>query len=188
MSDRKNKEVASSGPDVQPSRLGDKVLTAAGITLAAASAFFPWYVFLNADKFGIRTETLGRTRDLPPGAIRPVVSVSPLAMTDSSKDDWPVPPESLDALATATTSSIGETRNNGAFREEQPFPGEGNFRLLHVANGRALIENSSGMYVVQVGSTLPDNTRLAAFEQRDGKWVIVTSGGQVYRDTGSPRP
>jgi len=189
MSDHKNTaEAPWPKPEVPPSRLGDKMLTAAGITLAAASAFFPWYVFLNADKFGIRTETLGRTRDLPPGIARPVVSVSPLAMTDSSRDDWPVPPEPMDTLATATTSSVGETRNNGSFREEQPFPGGGSFRLLHVANGRALIENSSGMYMVQVGSTLPDNSKLAKFEQRDGKWVIVTSSGHVYQDTGTARP
>lgn len=186
MSDRKNEE--TSRPDVAPSRLGDKMLAAAGFTLAAASAFFPWYVFLNADKFGVQTETLGRTRDLPPGVIRPVVTVSPLAMTDSSKEDWPVPPEPMDTLATATTSSIGEARDNGSGREEQPFPGKGNFRLLHVANGRALIENSSGMYMVQVGSTLPDNSKLAALEQRDGKWVIVTSAGEIYQDADSASP
>ncbi|MBP1842128.1 hypothetical protein J2046_000372 [Rhizobium petrolearium] len=168
--------------------MGDRMLAATGIALAAASAFFPWYVFLNADKFGIRTESLGRTRDLPPGIGRPVVSVSPLAMTDSSKDDWPVPIGSADALTTATTSSLGETRENGTFREEQPLPGRGDFRLLHVANGRALIEDGSGMYMVRVGSSLPDNSKLAALEQRDGRWVIITSTGDVYQDTGAAGP
>jgi hypothetical protein len=170
------------------SRLGDKMLIATGVALAAASAFFPWYVFFNADKFGVRTADLGRTRDLPPGVGRPVVSVSPLAMTDSSKDDWPVPTEPMDALTTATTSSLGESRRNGAQREEQPFPGKSNFRLLHVANGRALIEDSSGMYMVRVGSILPDNTKLATLEQRGGRWVIITSSGEVYQDNGTARP
>ncbi len=36
------------------------------------------------------------------------------------------------------------------------------------------------MYVVRVGSILPDNSRLATIEQREGKWVIVTSTGDVY--------
>jgi len=190
MSDKNNQEAAAqSKSEEAQSRLGDKILVATGITLAAASAFFPWYVFLNADKFGIRTESLGRTRDLPPGIGRPVVSVSPLAMTDSSKDDWVKPVEPMDGLTTATTSSIGQTRNNGNLKEEQPFPGKGNFRLLHVANGRALIEDGSGMYLVRVGSVLPDNSKLATLEQRDGKWVIITSSGEVYRDTGgSARP
>jgi hypothetical protein len=49
-----------------------------------------------------------------------------------------------------------------------------------VSNGRALIEDPSGMYVVRVGSILPDESRLATIEQRDGKWVIVTSNGDVY--------
>ncbi len=51
---------------------------------------------------------------------------------------------------------------------------------MHVANGRALIEDAGGMYIVRVGSVLPDNSRLATLEQRDGKWVIVTSNGDVY--------
>ncbi|WP_105404078.1 flagellar protein [Neorhizobium sp. T7_12] len=188
MSEKNNQEAAAQSEEAR-SRLGDKILVATGITLAAASAFFPWYVFLNADKFGIRTEALGRTRDLPPGAARSVVTVSPLAMTDSSKDDWPKPVEPMDALTTATTSALGETRKDGNLQEEQPFPGRGNFRLLHVANGRALIEDGSGMYMVRVGSVLPDNSKLATLEQRGGKWVIITSSGEVYQDTGgSARP
>lgn len=182
MSGDRNKETAAS------SRMGDRMLAATGIALAAASAFFPWYVFLNADKFGIRTESLGRTRDLPPGIGRPVVSVSPLAMTDSSKDDWPVPTLPTDALTTATTSSLGETRQTGASREEQPLPGKGGFRLLHVANGRALIEDGSGMYMVRVGSILPDNSKLATLEQRDGRWTIITSTGEVYQDANAASP
>ncbi|MFB9950153.1 flagellar protein [Rhizobium puerariae] len=190
MSGNKKAEAAvSHRPETSPSRLGDKILVATGVALAAASAFFPWYVFLNADKFGVRTESLGRTRDLPPGIGRPVVSVSPLAMTDSSKEDWPAPREPMDALTTATTtSSLGETRDKGTFREEQPFPGKSGFRLLHVANGRALIEDGSGMYMVRVGSILPDNSKLATLEQRDGKWVIITSKGEVYQDANERRP
>jgi len=30
------------------------------------------------------------------------------------------------------------------------------------------------------GSILPDNSRLATIEQRNGKWVIVTSKGEIY--------
>lgn len=188
MSDDRQEEVlAAQRAEAAASRLGDKVLVATGIALAAASAFFPWYVFLNADKFGVRTEEMGRTRDLPPGIGRPVVSVSPMAMTDSSKDDW-IKPDPMDALTTATASSLGETRTDNKFREEQPLPGKGNFRLLHVANGRALIEDSSGMYMVRIGSILPDNSKLATLEQRSGRWVIITSSGEVYQDTGTARP
>ena len=60
--------------------------------------------------------------------------------------------------------------------------GKAGFRLLHVANGRALIEDKAGMYLVRIGSILPDNSRVATLEQRDGKWVIVTSTGDIYQN------
>jgi hypothetical protein len=46
------------------------------------------------------------------------------------------------------------------------FPGKPRYRLLHVANGRALIEDKSGMYIVRIGSVLagqlpPRNARTA---------------------------
>jgi hypothetical protein len=92
-----------------------------------------------------------------------------------------VPP--VDPLTTATVSDLGKERSTGAeMEEDQPFPGKSAFRLLHVANGRALIEDPSGMYVVRVGSILPDESRLATIEQRDGKWVIITSKGDMYQN------
>ena len=169
-------------------RLGDRVLTATGIALAAASALFPWYVFLNGEKFGIRTPTFEHTRDLPPGQPRNVMSVSPLAMVDNSDDDEVPAPEPVDSLTTATTSALGDEEERGRLLEIQPFPGKSAFRLLHVTNGRALIEDGAGMYMVRVGSILPDNSKLARIEQRDGRWAIVTSSGEIYEDQGTPRP
>ncbi len=52
---------------------------------------------------------------------------------------------------------------------------------MHVANGRALIEDKTGMYIVRVGAVLPDNSRLATLEERDGQWVLITSKGQVFK-------
>ncbi|MCY1664724.1 flagellar protein [Rhizobium sp. SL86] len=164
--------------------LGDRIVMGTGILLAAASAFFPWYVFFNEDKFGIRTVPLDRTRDLPEGPPRAVFSVSPLALVDDDDEHTPGPaPDPLDNLTTATVSSIGkENKDTDPGQIEQPFPGKNTFRLMHVANGRALIEDSSGMYMVRIGSILPDNSRLATIEQREGRWVIVTSNGEIYRD------
>ena len=155
----------------------DRALTAAGIALAAGAALFPWYVFLHGDQFGIRPDSLGETRDLPAGQAREVFSISPLAMTDNTKDEA----TTVDPLVTATISKIGSEKAKGAeLKEDQPFPGKGAFRLLHVANGRAMIEDNTGMYMVQIGSILPDNSRVATLEQRDGKWVIITSNGEIY--------
>ncbi len=71
----------------------------------------------------------------------------------------------FDPLTTATVSNLGKESDKGAVvPEDQPFPAASGFKLLHVANGRALIEDSSGMYVVRVGSILPDDSRLATLE------------------------
>ncbi|WP_047461710.1 hypothetical protein [Rhizobium rhizogenes] len=156
----------------------DRALACTGLVLAGISAFFPWYVFLNPDKFGIQVAEGDRTRDLPNWPGREVVSVSPLAMVNKN----PGEPKDMipDPLTTATVSNVGREDDKGPPAEDQPFPGKSPFHLLHVANGRALIEDDNGMFVVRIGSLLPDNSRLATIEQRDGKWVIVTSTGDVY--------
>jgi hypothetical protein len=159
----------------------DKVTVGAGVLLAAGAAFFPWYVFLNPGKFSVPALWQGRTRDLPETAPREVMSVSPMAMIDDDKDP---PLESVDPVATATTPGLGKESKLGAPLEtglDQPLPVSDGFRLMHVANGRALIEDARGMYIVRVGSILPDNSRLATLEQRDGAWVIVTSNGDVIK-------
>ncbi|MBU2486780.1 MAG: flagellar protein, partial [Alphaproteobacteria bacterium] len=68
-----------------------------------------------------------------------------------------------------------------AIDPDKSFPGKPRYKLLHVANGRALIEDKSGMYIVRIGSVLPDNSRLATLEKRDGQWVIITSNGEVIQ-------
>jgi len=158
--------------------VADRALAFTGLALAGASAFFPWYVFLNPDKFGIHVAEGERTRDLPNWPSREIVSVSPLAITNKN----PSAPKDLipDPLTTATVSNAGREDDRGEPADQQPLPGKSPFHLLHVANGRALIEDDTGMYVVRVGSVLPDSSRLASIEQRDGKWVIVTSAGDVY--------
>ncbi|NKL00052.1 flagellar protein [Rhizobium leguminosarum bv. viciae] len=158
----------------------DRFLTFSGLALAGASAFFPWYVFFNADKFGINVATSENSRELPDWPARNVFSVSPLAMVNKNEADKKAPP--IDPLTTATVSDLGKERDGRAIQEDQPFPGKSSFRLLHVSNGRALIEDPSGMYVVRIGSILPDESRLATLEQRDGKWVIVTSKGEIYQN------
>lgn len=159
----------------------DKVLAGAGVLLAAGAAFFPWYVFLNPGKFAVPALWEGKTRDLPETAAKEVMSVSPAAMIDNDN----IPPlEGVDPVATATTAGGSTEKTLGAPVDtglDQPLPANSGFRLMHVANGRALIEDARGMYIVRVGSILPDNSRLATLEQRDGAWVIVTSNGDIVK-------
>jgi hypothetical protein len=158
--------------------LGDSALKMTGLGLAALSAFFPWYVFLNPDKFGVQVTQGERSRALPNAwESRKLASTS--AMNNSNEADGS-PPAGADPLTTATTSAAPPADIKGPDAESQPFPGNAEFRLLHVSNGRALIQDGSGMYVVRIGSVLPDNSRLARLEQREGKWVMITSTGAVY--------
>jgi len=162
----------------------DRLLAFTGIALACGAALFPWYVFFNEEKFGIRVADWERTRDLPEGPGRNVFSVSPLALVDRDDEggDGNGNPE-VDQIVTATVPTLGLEPPEGLETQpSQPFPGKSGFRLLHVANGRALIEDKAGMYLVRVGSILPDNSRVATLEQRDGKWVIVTSAGEVVQN------
>lgn len=164
-------------------RTGDRVVALTGFALATAAAFFPWYVFFHQESFGIAPMSYSETRDLPEIGGRSLVNVSPLAIPDEK--DRSAEPSAFDPITTATVSSLGDEMNGAppATRVDpsESFPGKPRYKLLHVANGRALIEDTSGMYIVRIGSVLPDNSRLATLEKRDGQWVIVTSNGEVIQ-------
>jgi len=162
----------------------DRLLAFTGIALACGAALFPWYVFFNEEKFGIRVADWERTRDLPEGPGRNVFSVSPLALVDRDDEGGDGNGNAeVDQIVTATVPTLGlKPPESLDTQPSQPFPGKSGFRLLHVANGRALIEDKAGMYLVRVGSILPDNSRVATLEQRDGKWVIVTSAGEIVQN------
>jgi len=166
-----------------PRRTSDRLVAVAGFMLATAAAFFPWYVFFNQESFGIAPMSYSETRDLPEIGGRSVVNVSPLAIPDEK--DGAAEPSAFDPITTATVSSLGGEGNGaGALTRVDPnksFPGKPRYKLLHVANGRALIEDTSGMYIVRIGSVLPDNSRLATLEKRGGQWVIITSNGEVIQ-------
>ena len=169
------------GLPAKTSKTGDRILIGVGVSLAFVAAMFPWYVFFNEGKFGLKPADWGRTRDLPDGPGRDVFSVSPLAMVDNDNSGATQRQIDIDKLTTATTASnLGEAPATDKVRAlDQPLPGASGFRLMHVANGRALIEDVSGMYLVRIGSILPDDSKVAKLEVRDGRWVIVTSKGEV---------
>ncbi len=182
MSDQRQQKNSSEPPvggDRKPEKT-DQILLLSGLLIAGFAAFFPWYVFLNQEQFGIRPMGLASERDLPETPGRSVVSVSPLALPDNDRES---PGISLDTISTATVNTGGEERapqTDAQAAPDQAFPKrKPSFRLLHVVNGRALIEDGKGMYMVRIGSILPDDSRLATLEKRNGRWVIVTSEGAV---------
>ena len=154
---------------------GDVTVAALGVTLAAVCAVFPWYIFFNQEKFGVREfvfsgERSGRTASGL--AYQPHPVGKPFASAE-------VPKMELDFFPTATLpAERGPGRAVPA--SEQPFPADlVAFRLVHVANGRAMIEDADGLWVVQRGSRLPDSSRVVSIEQRNGRWVLLTSQDRI---------
>ena len=153
-------------------RRSDFVIAALGITLGLICALFPWYIFYNQDQFGVQAMKFGGTGTNSGRAGGGVVAQRSAPLT--AKD---VPAANLDLLATGT---VRDDVNPAAAPDEQPFPADAaKFRMVHVAYGRAMIEDDAVLWIVQRGSILPDSSQVSSIEQRNGKWVMVTSADQV---------
>jgi len=158
--------------DRSADRRSDLVIAALGITLGLICALFPWYIFFNQEQFGVQAIKFGGSganSGREGGGIVAERSGSPTA-----KD---VPNPDIDLFATGTVQD-----DPAPAPGDQPFPAAASeFKMVHVANGRAMIEDDTGLWLVQRGSVLPDSSRVASIEQRGGKWVIVTSTDKVIQ-------
>ena len=153
------------------------IMAACGVALGLTCALFPWYIFFNPDQFGVqamkfggRGHNAGRIMVQPDGAGTADPLPAQFAALNANLD--------LGFTGSLQTKSLTPEQAPGA--DEQPYPLEAvTFRLVHVANGRAMIEDNAGLWIVQPGSTLPDSSRVKSIEQRKGKWVLVTSTDRV---------
>jgi hypothetical protein len=163
----------------QAARSSDMTIAALGVALGLICALFPWYIFLNQDKFGFPAVKL---ENRAPPVAEPIGSQAmrmgmPLGIGK-------LPLIQLDPLATGTVLRNKGGGDAAPGLDEQPFPTDAQqFRLVYVANGRAMIGDEAGLWVVQPGSLLPDSSRVSSIEQRGGKWVLVTSNDRVIEMT-----
>jgi hypothetical protein len=158
---------------------GDLTVAALGITLGLTCALFPWYIFYNPEQFGVRAMKFSRAGAA--GQTGPITLGSQPERIGAPSEVPEIPPAKLDLFATGTTQKDDSYPDKGTpGLAAQPFPPELlDFRLLHIANGRAMIEDDAGIFIVQRGSILPDNSRVAAIEERSGAFVLVTTGDRV---------
>jgi hypothetical protein len=158
-------------------RRSDLTVAALGITLGLICALFPWYIFFNQDDFGVRAMRFEGSE----GESGPILLGSQPQRIGAPVAAVEIPPMELDLLATGTATKDAEEDEHGTpGLTAQPFPAlPVDFRLVHVANGRALIEDASGLFVVQRGSLLPDSSRVESIEESDGHWKLVTDAGLV---------
>ena len=155
-------------------RRSDFVIAALGVTLGLICALFPWYIFFNQEQFGVQAIKFGGTGTNSGRAGGGVATSRSAPLT--AKD---VPNTSIDLLATGTVEDDATPAQPPG---DQPFPADvAKFRMVHVANGRAMIEDDTGLWIVQRGSTLPDSSTVSSIEQRNGKWVMLTSTDQVIQ-------
>lgn len=157
----------------------DRLLALAVFAVAACAALLPWYAMSGGHGLGIRNDgqlrLSGHRDDMAGygigGSIRPF---------GRKPDDLAKAKDRPDSLATGTVPGIAKPfdRSRRGGRPDQPFPARP-FRLVHVVNGQALIADGRGMYLVGVGSELPDRSTLKGFTKEGGRWAIVTSEGSV---------
>ena len=158
--------------DKSADRRSDFVIAALGITLGLICALFPWYIFFNQEQFGVQAIRFGGSGCNSGREGGGVVAQRSGPLT--AKD---VPNPDIDLFATGTVQD-----DPSSAPADQPFPAAASeFKMVHVANGRAMIEDDTGLWIVQRGSVLPDSSRVASIEQRGGKWVIVTSTDKVIQ-------
>lgn len=156
-------------------RRSDFVIAALGVTLGLICALFPWYIFFNQEQFGVQAIKFGGTGTNTGRAGGGVVAQRSAPLTAQD-----VPSMDIDLLATATVPDKAEDPAQAPGLDQQPFPADAaKIRLVHVANGRAMIEDDTGLWIVQRGSKLPDASSVSSIEQRHGKWVMVTSTNNV---------
>lgn len=163
-------------PKRSSGRAGDLIVAAFGIALGLLCAAFPWYIFMNPDQFGVRAVRFESTSlgDQP-------IYLGDLSERVGAPSSSDILSAELDHFPTGTTRRAGDKDGEDSVPlAKQPFPGEGGeFSLVFASNGRAMISDDTGMWVVQLGSILPDSSRVTSIEQRGSKWVLVTSNDRT---------
>ena len=157
-------------------RRSDLTIAALGITLGLICALFPWYIFFNPDEFGVRAIRFGGSG----GGTEPIVLGAQPERVGAPVAEQKIAPMELDLLATgtATTDPVDENEEGTPGLKDQPFPPPViSFKVVQIANGRAMLEDDTGLFVVQPGSILPDKTRVQTIEERNGRPVLVTDAG-----------
>ena len=161
--------------DRKKDRRSDLVIAALGVALGLTCALFPWYIFFNQEQFGVQAIAFGGR-----GHNAGRIMVDPKQGENLTEVASQEVSRNLDLFSTGTLQVKPETPDEAPGLDQQPFPAEAaKFRLVHVANGRAMIEDDAGLWIVQQGSSLPDSTRVKSIEKRKGQWVLVTSADRV---------
>ncbi len=172
------KRLAKTSPEAEQrrSRRNDILIAGAGVALGLTCALFPWYIFFNQEQFGppaVKFEGTDAEVLVDDASATPL-----LPRSNSEVRIIGIPDLHLDYTPTGSLPRVFTPGFEPP--AEQPYPDDASaFKVLHVTAGRAMIEDDSGIWVVEPGSRLPDKSRVESIERRKGKWVVVTSEKKV---------
>jgi hypothetical protein len=152
--------------------LGDIALNAVSIVLAAFSASFAWYMVMygpnerpgEVARITVALEPFDRTREKlgSHDALDPIVTGSIAKSSEGSKMARRIAPELL--------------------KPDQHL----RYNLRTVFKDTAFVDVSNGRSVVtmpvEMGAQLPGVGRVLRFENRRGKWILVTSSTEISED------
>lgn len=149
--------------------LTDMGLGVAGVGLALASLYFPWHVYWNQDQvtlprleFSGNTEIYGEPEDrIAVRGYLPQIAgqvLDPTVTGSTTRDEGP----------------DKQSNDAGDRPAPQRLPG---YRLLHSANGLALVRDENSIFVVGRNSELPDGGHVKSIRRIDGGWQVLTSQG-----------
>jgi hypothetical protein len=159
----------------------DLSLAALGVTLGLTCALFPWYIFFNPEKFGPPAVELGGGSGEGSGAAGRALAdermSSPLALPGRQG----LPARRARPFRHGHHARAEEAPAPDADLD-QPFPAAPPvFHLVHVENGRALIADEAGLWVVREGDALPDKSFVSRIGEEGGQPVLVTSQNKMLR-------
>ncbi|MBX3531282.1 MAG: hypothetical protein KF849_11790 [Rhizobiaceae bacterium] len=176
----------TGGSGTSEERRGDITLAALGITLGLTAAIFPWYVFFNQDQFGIRAMRFEGNGEGGPAGRMPADLPFPTELVERPTERGLIPLLEVDRFSTGNVRT-DDNPTGSVPVAQQPFPGAekpaARFEIVHIENGRVMVADDGGIWLARVGSRLPDTSKIASIERRDGKLVVVTDGGQVIVPT-----
>lgn len=157
----------------------DGYLKGSGFVLATVCAVLPFVMYYDVLDARTEPQVSGKVvRDPLDRTNQKVVRETHGQASSSSQN----PAAELDPMTTATTSDqTGERLTRIDEARDQPFPGKPAFLVREVVGGLVMIEDDSGYWFVEKGSTLPDGSTLVAIERGTdpGSWSIKTSDGDV---------
>jgi hypothetical protein len=174
----------SGGAGTREERRSDLTLAALGITLGLTAAIFPWYVFFNQEQFGVRAMRFEGNGEGGPAGRMPADLPFPTELVERPVEEGQIPLLQIDRFATGNVPT-DDNPTGSVPVTQQPFPGQEKpaprFEIVHVENGRIMVADDGGVWLARVGSRLPDASKIASIERRDGKWVVITDGGAVLK-------